>query len=106
MGEEHIRMSGSELRQSGGVSDDRILAELSTRQYLTPHRSLGEVLAGAQRALGFCPNAAATGLKWLKLDPSLPVGRLRRSELIQLARSIHRFWRQALAGATPQSQPA
>jgi len=99
-------MSVSDSRQPNRADGDRILAELSTRQHLTPHRSLGEVLADAQRALGFCPKAAAAGLGWLNLDSSVPVGRLRRTELIQLARSIHRFWRQALAGAAPQSQPA
>ena len=99
-------MAVSESRQGSGVDGDRILLELSTRQHLTPHRSLGEVLADAQRALGFCPNAAATGLTWLKLDSTVPIGRLRRSELIQLARSIYRFWRQALAAPAPKSQPA
>jgi hypothetical protein len=99
-------MPGSKSRQSNEVDGDRILAELSTRQYLAPHRSLGEVLADAQRTLRFCPQAAAAGLRWLNLDSSMAVGRLRRTELIQLARSIHRFWRQALAGSAPQSQPA
>lgn len=99
-------MSVGESRQWVLVDGDRIAAELSKRQYLTPHRSLGDVLADLQGVLGFCPNAAATGLKWLNLDPTVAVGRLRRGELIQLARSIHRFWRQAAAGQAPQAQPA
>jgi hypothetical protein len=83
-----------------------ILDELSTRQYLSPHRSVSDVLSDVQQSLGFCPKAAATALDWLKLNPAGAVGRLRRSELIQLARSIHRFWRQALAGGPSHSQPA
>jgi hypothetical protein len=83
-----------------------ILEELSTRQYLAPHRSVSDVLSEVQQSLGFCPQAADTALSWLKLDPAGAVGRLRRSELIQLARSIHRFWRQALADGPVQSQPA
>ena len=99
-------MARGESRQVVGVDGDRIVAELSTRQHLTPHRTVGEILADAQRVLGFCPNAAATALGWLNFDPTLPIGRLRRSELIQLARSIHRYWRQAVAGPAPHSQPA
>ncbi|HEY2587806.1 MAG TPA: hypothetical protein VGI81_18820 [Tepidisphaeraceae bacterium] len=86
------------------VNPDSILDELSTRQHLHPHRSLQQILAEAQRKLGFCMGAAQAAIAWLRLDASLAVGRLRRSELIQLARSIHRFWRQALADSVPQSQ--
>jgi hypothetical protein len=86
------------------VDANRILAELSTRQHLHPHRPLGQVLAEAQRDLGFCPGAARAAVEWLRFEPSQAIGRLRRSELIQLARSIHRFWRQARGGGVPQSQ--
>ena len=99
-------MSQSDPRRADNANADRILAELSTRQYLQPHRSVGDVLADAQRDLGFCPRAGQTAMQWLRLDARGAVGRLRRSELIQLARSVHRFWRQALAAEAPQSQPA
>ena len=97
-------MNRADFHRLKAADPDAILSELSTRQYLSPHRPLGEVLAGAQAALGFCPTAAETASRWLSLDPRQAIGRLRRTELIQLARSIHRFWRQALEAA--QSQPA
>lgn len=99
-------MTRREWRRPEDTGADGILDELSTRQFLSPHRSLGDVLDEVQQSLGFCPKAAATALDWLKLNPAGAIGRLRRSELIQLARSIHRFWRQALAGEASQSQPA
>jgi hypothetical protein len=39
------------------------------------------------------------------MDRTTSVGRLRRTELVQLARSLHRFWRQNAASA-PQSPAA
>jgi hypothetical protein len=97
-------MIGSDQRRLDDVDADHILAELSTRQHLHPHRPLEQVLADVQHELGFCMGAAQAGIAWLRLDASLAVGRLRRCELIQLARSIHRFWRQSLAGSVPESQ--
>ena len=97
-------MTRSDQLRLEQVDPDNILAALSTRQHLHPHRPLQQVLAEAQRELGFCMGAAQAAIAWLRLDASLAVGRLRRSELIQLARSIHRFWRQALADSVPQSQ--
>jgi len=84
---------------------ENILADLSTRQYLNPQRPLEQVLAEAQNELGFCPRAARTALDWLRLDSRRAIGRLRRSELIQLARCIHRFWKQSTNVDAPQSQP-
>lgn len=98
-------MNGSEPRQHFEVDADRILSELSNRQYLNPHTAVTDVLAEVQQLLGFCPVAASTALGWLGLDPLRAIGRLRRSELIQLARSIHRFWLQALAD-TSHGTPA
>lgn len=83
---------------------NRILADLTGRQHLRPHRPLGEALAAAAADLGFCPGAAETAIGWLQLDPAGAIGRLKHAELIQLARSIHRFWRQSLT--TPASEPA
>ncbi|MDB5298984.1 MAG: hypothetical protein JWO87_647 [Phycisphaerales bacterium] len=87
------------------TDSDQILQEFTTRQHMTPHRTLGEVLETASQALGFCPQAGETAMGWLQLDAGKAIGRLRRTELIQLSRSIHRFWRQGLAakGAHPQS---
>ena len=75
-----------------------ILQELTTRQHLFPHMSLQNVLAQTRA----CPVAAQRAMEWLALDRSRPIGRVKRAELIQLARSLHRFWKKALA-ADPAS---
>ena len=87
------------------IDSDRILQDLTNRQHLRPHQTLGNALEAASEALGYCPLAAQTALLWLRLDGSATLGRIRRSQLAQLANSIHRFWQQALAKAT-QSQTA
>jgi hypothetical protein len=87
------------------IGSDRILQDLTDRQHMRPHQTLGEALEAASESLGYCPLAAQTALSWLHLDPHSTIGRLRRSQLAQLANSIHRFWQQALAMAA-QSQPA
>jgi len=78
-----------------------LLDALSTRQHLRPHEPLGEALANVGAQLDVCPDAAAAALRWLDLDPMRSIGRLRRTELMQLARSVHRFWRQAQPAPEP-----
>lgn len=73
------------------MESNAILVELTNRQYLDPHRSILESLDRASAALGFCPKVAGEAMRWLELDPEYPVGRLRRTELTQLARTIHRL---------------
>jgi hypothetical protein len=99
-------MDRSFLRRLRSPDSDDILAELTTRQHLAPHAALAGVLADAARAVGFCPDAAARATEWLGLDAAAAVGRLRRTELTQLARCIHRFWRQSVSGSARQSQSA
>jgi hypothetical protein len=82
------------------VDANQLLADLSMRQYLRPHASLREALAASAEAVGFCPRAADAAMRWLDSDPSRSIGRLRRTELTQLANSIHRFWRHAMAMET------
>jgi len=88
------------------TDSDQILADLSMRQHLTPHKSLGTALDESSQRLGFCPNAAQTAIGWLGLDTAKSLGRFTRTELIQLARSIHRYWWQALSAQSNMSQPA
>jgi hypothetical protein len=95
-------MSDLNTRRSPSVNAETIFHTLSTRQHLGPHRALKEVLAEAQTEAGFCPDAAERAVQWLRLDTEQSIGRLRRSELMQLAQSIHRFWRQSVPSA---SQP-
>jgi hypothetical protein len=81
---------------------DRLLEVLTTRQHLRPHEPIEQSLTHTVELMDVCPNAIAQALGWLQIDTSTLIGRLRRTELTQLARSIHRFWRQA--APTPQPQ--
>jgi hypothetical protein len=76
------------------VDADALLASLTTLQHVYPHKALRAVI-GETRA---CPVAAERAIEWLGLDGDIAIGRLKRTELIQLARSLHRFWRKATAG--------
>jgi hypothetical protein len=76
---------------------DRLLELLTKQQYLSPHEPLAHALARSIECMEVCPNAIEQAVAWLQIDPSTSIGRLRRTELTQLARSIHRFWRQAAA---------
>lgn len=72
---------------------DSIVQLLTNRQHLRPHLSVREVLEQAITELGCCPIAIDRATQWLNLDTTRAIGRLRRSELLQLSRSVHRFWR-------------
>jgi hypothetical protein len=74
---------------------------LSTRQHLRPHEPLGEAVLETTRGSGVCPVAVEQARGWLGYDPSARFGRLRRTELTQLASAIHRFWRQNASQAAP-----
>jgi hypothetical protein len=87
-------------------SAERIVDALSERQHLRPHQAIGEALAAVGEQLGICPQAIAEANNSLHIDASGSIGRLRRTELIQLARTIHRLWRQSVAAPSGRSQPA
>jgi hypothetical protein len=74
-----------------------ILSTLSEWQYLRPHRPLSDVIADAVAKLGICPDAAQRAVDRLEMDASHPVGRLRATELTQLARCMQRMWDAAEA---------
>lgn len=95
------------LRRPAQFSVDDLLDALTTEQYLKPHDPLAQSLSRTADARGVCPRAVEHALAWLQVDPSTPIGRLRRTELMQLARSIHRLWHQpsAAAAATPLPPP-
>jgi hypothetical protein len=76
---------------------ERLLEVLTTRQHLSPHEPVAESLSRSIYLMDVCPNAIQQSIQWLQIDPSTSIGRLRRTELTQLARSIHRFWRQPAA---------
>jgi hypothetical protein len=87
-------------------SAERIVDALSQRQHLRPHQNVAEALAAVAEQLGVCPGAIGGAIASLHIDSSRPIGRLRRTELTQLARTIHRLWRQSVAAPSGQSQPA
>lgn len=83
---------------------DRVLAVLTQFQHLKPHASTGQALQSVVRELGCCPVAVDRSIEWLRLDRTAAVGRLRRTEILQLARSVSRFWAATVASGevTPQ----
>lgn len=85
------------------VTVEELLEMLTARQHLRPHRGTRDVLGDVTRATGACPMAMERAMQWLELSPDAPIGRLRRTELTQLARSIHRFWRAATAREAARS---
>lgn len=89
--------AGRELiRRLRGVDSEGLLAFLTERQYVRPQASISEVLSDAEIRIGVCPVAARRAIAWLELAPEGAVGRLRRTELTQLARCLHRFMRHAV----------
>jgi hypothetical protein len=98
-------MRHSFIRRLLNADFHNLLESLTTRQHLAPHEPLADALARTIDSLGVCPNAIEQALAWLSLDPSTSIGRLRRTELTQLARSVHRFWRQQQR-QRPQQAPA
>ena len=88
-------------RQHPGTDAEGILRELTLRQYLTPHRLLGHAVAEIVERAGVCPVAADRAMDRLELSPARPIGRLKRGELIQLARSMYRLWAHALSVPAP-----
>ena len=84
---------------------ENLLDSLSSRQYLQPHEPIAASLAQLVDRLGVCPGAVEQAVQWLGVDPATSIGRLRRTELTQLARSIHRFWRQRTGQPVP-SEPS
>ena len=73
---------------------DSLLNVLTMRQYLAPHEPLGQSLSHVVGAVGVCAVAVKQAMHWLQLDPDKSIGRLRRTEILQLARTVHRIWRQ------------
>jgi hypothetical protein len=90
------------LRRLIQAEFENLLDALSSRQHLNPHEPVTRALDAVGEQLGVCPQAVGHAVAWLQLDGSQSVGRLRRTELMQLARSIYRFWRQRTSAKGPQ----
>jgi hypothetical protein len=93
-------MNRSLLRRLIHTEFQLLLDALSARQHLSPHEPVARALVQLVEKLGVCPGAVEQAMQWLQLDRTMAIGRLRRTELMQLSRSIHRFWRQR-----PAAQP-
>lgn len=78
-----------------------LLEALSTRQHLAPHEPVTQALETVIDRLGVCPDAVEQAVAWLQVDGAERIGRLRRTELMQLARSIHRYWRHPTSADDP-----
>ena len=109
-------MRQQQLQQQHGLQQQRVMPDastnisvielLTTRQHLSPHQPLREVLQAAMDELGCCPIAIKRAVTWLGIDASKAVGRLRRTELVQLANAICRFWRQVVSNDLPTATSA
>jgi hypothetical protein len=86
-----------QTRQIVTVDSNQILDDLTSRQFIYPHNPVATALSQSSTTLGFCPRAASHAVEWLEINPQQSIGRLRRTELTQLARSIYRFWKHATA---------
>lgn len=71
-----------------------ILKILSEFQHLHPHARLDQAVERAARELGIGLRTGPHAMQWLQLDPAMSVGRLRRSQISQLAQSMHRIGRR------------
>ena len=91
---------------STNTDAEAIVHELTTRQHLTPHRALSEIISETVDATGVCPVAAQRALGWMNLSPDRSIGRLRRSELIQLARCMYRFWHETAPHGAASPAPS
>jgi hypothetical protein len=102
-----VAFDGDSSNSFGNPRDvgwDMLLTHLTTGQYLHPHLSTLDVLDQTTERFGCCPQAIRRALVWLHADGEKAIGRLRRSELVQLARAVHRFWLQGAGTAVPAAQ--
>src|SRR2546421_13021602 len=79
------------LRFLTNGSAERIIEALSDQQHLQPRQHIRKALDAIVVKLGICPAAANEAVESLQIEPPRSIGRLRRTELMHLARTIHRF---------------
>src|SRR4051794_18613243 len=85
---------------------DRLVDALSEQQFLKPHQTVKDAVNSVVGQLGVCPDAARVAMEALRVEPATRVGRMRRTELMQLGRALYRHWRQAVVEETTPSQPS
>ena len=87
-------------------SPEALVSELQTQQHLHPHRPLQVALQHLEQRIGLCPAVAEQAISALSLDRNVKMGRLRRCQLLQLGRTLHRLWRQNRPSVSHPFQPA
>jgi len=92
-----MQYQSSFLRFVSSASAEQLIQALQGRQYVQPHEALGVALGKVRDEMGICPAAIEQGTGLLHANTAQAIGRMRASELKQLARAIHRLWRQAMA---------
>lgn len=97
-------MNRTASKAVAGTDAEGILRELTVLQHLTPHRAVAEAVGRVVEQVGMCPVAAERAMERLELDGSRSIGRLKRGEMIQLARAMYRLWTAALS-ARAESEP-
>ncbi len=75
---------------------ETLLVALTVQQYTLPHTPTKRALASVARQEALCSQAVDRALSWLDIDGTKSLGRLRRTELVQLARCLQRFSRHLM----------
>ena len=68
-------MDRSFLRSMVDTQGEKLLGALLDHQHLHPRAPLGSALESIAGSVGFCKFSAHRAIEWLKLDPSLSIGR-------------------------------
>jgi hypothetical protein len=74
----------------------QIADALEQRQYTHPHQLVRDALEEIRESVGFGDDIASEALERMGVNTEAQIGRLRHTELLQLARSIARFWRESV----------
>jgi hypothetical protein len=86
-----IRRISTAHTRRGSAEAPTLLDALTRWQHVRPRLGTLQAAGMVGREIGCCPEIPARAVNWLRLEPTVPIGRLRRTELIQLARSMHRL---------------
>jgi hypothetical protein len=70
------------------VVEDRLLDLLTTQQHISPHRPVRQVLISIAERAGFESSISDAALRQTGIDAGTIIGRLRRSEITLLARTL------------------
>ena len=77
-----------------------LAAVLTQLQYVSPHSACLSVISKAADRTGLCGQPAGRVLRRMEIQPTMAVGRLSRSQLLQLAHTFYRFARRLPAPVT------